>query len=524
MRFFYQYLLHLIWILIPALSIYFILVFRRKRKLLHRFGDPLIMEKMTAGVRRTVIRSKPVLLVLAVLFLVIVLARPQFGIKEEELKREGVDILVALDTSLSMDAQDVQPSRLLKAKNEITRLIDMLEGDRIGLIAFAGDSFVQCPLTLDYGAARLFLDIIDTGIIPTPGTSLTSAIKTASNAFSKKERKYKVLILFTDGEGHQGNPIETVQNAAEEGIRIYCVGMGSPKGEPIPVLDKSGKKTGYKKDSKGNVVMSQLDEATLQKIALMSGGRYYRATPEESGLEAIYKDIRKMEKKELSSRQFTQYEDRYQIFLAVALVLLFIEAFLMGTKKDIQRSPDNPGRNVLHRNQMKLLHINVILLCFLLVGWDNPFSRTLSKKTREGNKYYKQNQLDKALKAYTEAQLAKPDAAELHFNIGDVLYKQKKYPEALAEYQKVIADERDDLKAKAYYNIGNSFFKSNHYDQAVNSYKKSLELNPDDKDAKINLELAQTKLEQQQQQQNQQDKKEQEEKQKRPWKKEIRED
>ena len=303
---------------------------------MERFGDASIMKKMTAGVRYSVLRLKPVLIVVAVLFLVVVLARPQFGIKEQEVKRKGVDILVALDTSLSMAARDIQPSRLIKAKNEVARLIDSLQGDRIGLIAFAGDSFVQCPLTLDYGAARLFLDIINTGIIPTPGTSISGAIKTASNTFSKKEQKYKVLILFTDGEEHEGEAVKIAQEAAEEGVRIYTVGMGRPKGEPIPMLNETGKKAGYKKDSQGNVVMSRLDESTLQKIALMTGGRYYRATPDETELEEIYKDIRKMEQKEIASKQFTQYEDRYQIFLLIAIVVLIVEALLGDRKKDIR--------------------------------------------------------------------------------------------------------------------------------------------------------------------------------------------
>ncbi len=333
MRFYYPDLLHLIWLLIPVLSLYFIFAFRRRRKLLERFGDPSAMEKMTAGVRWGVLRLKPVLIGSAVLFLVVVLARPQFGVKEEEVKRKGLDIMVALDTSLSMNARDIQPSRLIKAKNEVSRLIDMLQGDRIGLIAFSGDSFVQCPLTLDYGAAKLFLDIIDTGIIPTPGTSISRAIKTAKNAYSKKEKKYKVLILFTDGEEHEGEAVKAAQNAGEEGIRIYAVGMGSPKGEPIPMQEMAGKKTGYKKDSEGNVVMSQLDESTLKKVTLMTGGRYYRVTPDETELDAIYKDIRKMEQKELASKRFTQYEDRYQVFLLIAIIILFAEALLSDRKK-----------------------------------------------------------------------------------------------------------------------------------------------------------------------------------------------
>jgi len=260
------------------------------------------------------------------------LARPQLGTRLTLMKREGVDIVIAMDCSLSMLAEDFRPSRLEKAKQEVNGLISRLRGDRVGLVAFAGAAFIQCPLTLDYSAAQMFLDIIDHRLIPQPGTAVGEAIRTSIKAFNQKERKYKVLILLTDGEDHDSDPLEAAEEAAAEGIRIYAIGIGSVQGEPIPMRNKRGKITGYKKDEEDNVVVSKLDETTLQKIALITGGKYYHATSGEMELDKIYDDISKMEKKELEGKLMTQYEDRYQIFLFLSILLLTVE-FLISERR-----------------------------------------------------------------------------------------------------------------------------------------------------------------------------------------------
>jgi Ca-activated chloride channel family protein len=248
------------------------------------------------------------------------------------MKREGVDIVIALDCSHSMLAQDFKPSRLEKAKQEMNGLISRMRGDRVGLVAFAGVAFIQCPLTLDYSAAGMFLDIMDENLIPRPGTAVGDAIRTSIAAFNQKERKYKVLILLTDGEDHGSDPLKAAEEAAAEGIRIYTIGIGSVQGEPVPVKNKRGMVTGYKKDREGSVVVSKLDQTTLQKIALTTGGKYYHATSGEMELEKIYSEISKMEKKELEGKLMTQYEDRYQIFIFLAIVCLTIE-FLLSERR-----------------------------------------------------------------------------------------------------------------------------------------------------------------------------------------------
>ncbi len=327
LRFRYPVFLNGLWGVL-LLILFFVLVYRHKEKLLQRFGHLELIKRILPGYNKRRVIWKNVLFILAYVFLVIALADPQIGTKLEQVKRKGVDIVIALDVSNSMKAEDIKPNRLEKAKHEIARFIDLLKGDRIGLVAFAGMAHLVCPLTLDYGAAKLFLQMMDTDLIPVQGTALGDAIKVAMKAFDQKDRKHKVLILITDGEDHEGNPVKIAKEAAKEGIIIYTIGIGSPQGVPIPVYDRNGNEVGFMKDRNGNVVTTKLDMATLQKIAFVTNGKYYMATSGQSELEKIYDEINKMEKKELSARRFSQYEDRYQIFALIGLLFLLSEFFL----------------------------------------------------------------------------------------------------------------------------------------------------------------------------------------------------
>ncbi len=323
LRFANFYLLHLLW-LIPVLIVFYVLAFKAKKRAMARFGTLDLMKKLSRTTSRGRQVAKISLILLAIFFLVFAVARPQIGTKIEEVKREGVDVLVAIDVSKSMLARDVPPSRLDKAKHEVESFIQRLRGDRIGLIAFSGVAFVQCPLTLDYGAAKIFLDIMDPELIPTPGTAIGEAIQKAIETFDQQERKYKVLVLITDGEDHGQDVMKYAEEAERQGIVIYTVGIGSPQGEPIP--EESG--SGFKKDRQGEVVITKLDEFSLEKIALQTGGKYFRASTGEDELDKIYDDIAQMEKKELGSLQFSQFEDRFQYFVFIVLLLLLIEFLL----------------------------------------------------------------------------------------------------------------------------------------------------------------------------------------------------
>lgn len=317
-------------LLIPALIVFFVLVFRWKRRALSRFGNLLLLEQLTPTYSHKRRAWKIVLALAALLFMILALARPQLGTALEEVKRKGVDVIVAIDVSESMNAQDIAPSRLAKARHEVSSLIDKLEGDRIGLIAFAGEAFVQCPLTLDYGAAKIFLDVLGPGLIPTPGTDVAKAIQAAMKSFESTERQYKVLVLITDGEHHGEDVMPAAEEAEREGVVIYTVGIGSAQGVPIPVEAQGG---GFKKSSRDEVVITKLDELTLEKIALQTGGKYYRASSSEAELDRIYDDISGMEKKELASLKFSQFEERFQFVLALAFVLLLIELLISERRR-----------------------------------------------------------------------------------------------------------------------------------------------------------------------------------------------
>ena len=324
--------LHLLWGIV-ILTGFFIWAVRYKSILLERFGNIEILQQLMQNYSSTRRNLKFASIILAYMFFALALANPQIGTKLEEVKREGVDIMVAIDVSTSMLAEDISPNRLEKAKHEIGKLLDMLQGDRIGLIAFAGMAHVQCPLTLDYSAANLFLGIIDTELIPQPGTAVGDAIRAAIKSFNSEERKHKVLILITDGEDHESDPLEAAKEAEQEGVIIYTVGIGSPQGVPIPEYTRSGNQSGFKKDRNGSVITTKLDVLTLQKIAYQTGGKYYLASSGEAELDDIYKEISQLEKKELMSKQFSQYEDRFQIFLILGLIVILAEIFIPERKR-----------------------------------------------------------------------------------------------------------------------------------------------------------------------------------------------
>lgn len=316
-----------------ALALFMFWTVARKKRLLSRFGDiPLIM-KNSPYISFARQRSKAALLVVAMIFLCMTIARLQFGTHLETVKREGLDIVIALDVSNSMLAQDIKPSRLERAKQEIRSIIGRLEGDRIGLVPFAGDAFIQCPLTIDYPSAEMLASAVDNSSVAHQGTNIAAAIEVATKAYNQKEREHKVLLLLTDGEDQQGGAVEAADNARKEGIRIYTVGIGNPTGEPIPVLDRTGNMVGYKKDENGDVIVSKLDEVTLQKVALATGGKYYNATPNEMELDRIFDEISKLEKKEQEGTLVTRYDDRFQWPLLLALVILIVEFFLSERKK-----------------------------------------------------------------------------------------------------------------------------------------------------------------------------------------------
>lgn len=328
MRFAHPEYLHVLWF-IPAFLIFFLWVSKLRQRDLERFGESHLVDNLSRTVSRRRQRMKMVLLLLALVFLGLAVARPQIGTHAVPVKAEGIDLIFALDTSASMLAEDIKPNRLERAKHEIAALMNKLRGDRVGIVIFAGTSFIQCPLTFDYSAAKLFLDAVDTNSISVPGTAIENAIFTSIKAFENSPAETsKVIILLTDGEGHVGDPMKAAEEAEKRGIKVYTIGIGSQKGEPIPMRNEQGDLVGYKKDRDGNVVMTKLDQLTLEKISVLTDGQFYRVSSGGIELEKIYGEISRMEKTLRDTRLVMHYEEQYQYFVGIALLLILIDTFL----------------------------------------------------------------------------------------------------------------------------------------------------------------------------------------------------
>ena len=328
-RFAHTYYFYLL-LLIPAFIAVFVLFLLWRKKALNRFGNRIVIQKLMPEYSNGKLILKFILVLFSYTFLVIAIAGPQTGSRLEEVKRKGIDLMIALDVSNSMLAEDIKPDRLERSKQAISRLIDKLEGDRIGIVVFAGKAYMQLPITSDYGAAKMFLSTINTDIITIQGTVIADAIEMASSSFGESKRN-KAIAIITDGEDHEGNVLEQAEVAAKKGIRIYTIGMGSPDGAPIPIY--SGNiRTGYKKDREGTTIISRLDETLLQRIASVGNGIYVRANNSETGLQKIFEEINKMEKSEIENRQFSDYENRFQYFLALCLIFLVLELVVFDKK------------------------------------------------------------------------------------------------------------------------------------------------------------------------------------------------
>ena len=320
----YLYLLPIVFIMALAYFVFY----RNRQNAIKKFVQAELMDSIVASVSKRKQKIKAVFIITALLFIIFSLVQPKWGYHWEDVERKGVDIVVAVDTSRSMLADDIKPNRLQAAKREISDLINVIDGDRVGLVAFAGTAFLQCPLTLDYGAFNLFLDDINTNLIPVGGTSFGEAIKKSMSAFSSKLKKHKAIVLITDGEDHQGNAMEMAKAAKEQGIVVYTVGVGKKEGAYIRLKDGKGNET-LLKDREGQVVKTRLDEVLLNKIALETGGAYTPAYGTQWGLANIYTNIiGNMEEKQLGGRKIKLYENRFQIPLFIALILIMLESLI----------------------------------------------------------------------------------------------------------------------------------------------------------------------------------------------------
>ena len=320
---FAQYRFLLLLLLVPLIPLMYALVMRRRTRNIRKFGDEELVKELMPSYSKAKGWVRIILFTLAFALFVIGLARPQIGAKLKEHQAKGAEIMICLDVSNSMLAEDYSPNRLDRAKLAISKIVDRLQGDRIGLIVFAGSSFVQLP---DYVSAKMFLSSVNTESVPVQGTAIGDAVLTAAKSFSIQSEKSRAIIVITDGENHEDDPISAAEQVAEMGIKLYTIGVGSAEGQPIP---KDGS---LMKDKDGNIVVTRLDEATLQSMADAGNGAYVHAGNEEFGLNPIIDDIKKMEDEEFNSVVFEEYDEQYMYFFAAALLLLVLE-MLIGERR-----------------------------------------------------------------------------------------------------------------------------------------------------------------------------------------------
>ena len=326
---------YLYWLLvIPVLIAIYIFIRIVNKRQFKKFADNKFIEFLIPLASRARSNTKFILFILVITLCIFAVANLQTASKMEEVKREGIDMFFCIDISNSMNAEDIAPNRLERSKQAINNIINQLRGDRIGIIVFAGNSYVQLPITTDYAAAKLFLSTINTSLIPSQGTEIGSAINLAIKSFGNSENS-KAIIVISDGEDHEnGDAVKAAQEAAKLGVKIYTIGMGLEDGAPIPLYNQYGKRTGYKKDREGNIVITKLDDNMLRQIAEIGDGIYRRASNSNVGLDEIIDEINKAEKTEIDSKIFTDYEDQFQWFLGAAIILLIMEILISSGKKE----------------------------------------------------------------------------------------------------------------------------------------------------------------------------------------------
>ena len=474
-------------LLIPLMYIAYWLMRRWRKRRIARFGDPDLVSSLAPLVPRRKGWLKLTLISLALLFFAIGMARPQLGAILKEKQVRGAEIMVVLDVSNSMLAEDYSPNRLERAKLAISKLVDELQGDRIGLIIFAGESFVQLPVTSDYVSAKIFLSSITTESVPVQGTAMGEAIRTAIRSFTSESENSRAIILITDGENHEDDPVAAARDAVDMGARVFCIGVGSPEGKPIPVDGE------LLKDKDGNIVVTRLDEATLKEVASAGKGLYVRAGNTEFGLNPVIDEIRSLEEKDFQSVVFEEYDEQYMYFFAIALIFMLIEFMISDTRN--RRSLFGGGKGM------------VAVLILMLASPVMLQAQSDRSEVRAGNREFKKGEFREAELDYKRALVEDSTSITAKYNLGNALYRTESYSEAEL-YLKGLGDSLKSVSpsraSDCFHNSGNLALKQKKYQEAVDAYKESLRLEPDNFETKSNLAYAQKMLKEQQQQQQQQ--------------------
>ncbi|XOF33639.1 MAG: VWA domain-containing protein [Candidatus Electrothrix sp. YB6] len=469
----------------------------RRKKELQTFAAVNLLPGLTTNVSTSRRRLKNILFILGLACLFLALARPQYGNRWIEVRRKGIDILIGVDVSKSMLVPDISPNRLERAKLAIRDFVGKLEGDRVGLLPFAGTAFLMCPLTTDYDAFTASLDAIDVNTIPKGGTDIGTAIREGGEALAN-EANHKILVLVTDGEDLSEDALKAAEKAKAEKMTIYTIGVGTPEGELVPL--PGGQPGSFVKDAQGNFVTSKLDEHTLTTIAEATGGLYVPLGSMGQGFETVYqRKLALLPKEEHGQRKQKIPIERFPWPLGAALLLLGADFLLTGRKSS--RSLRLPFVKTAGRRKKQQATAAVLLIAL--------FFGATSGRASQGEELFQAGDYSGAEKYYHKALEKDKDDPALHFNLGGTLYRQKKYEQAAAEFNQALATENLNLQAKSYYNRGNSQYflgaaqeaadaeqALKQWSGAKKSFEAALQLQPEDKAAAHNLEMISKKLEQ----------------------------
>jgi Ca-activated chloride channel homolog len=501
MRFANPQILWFLLVIPPAMIAFFWWSWRTRQRLMAQFIQARLLPGLTVGISPTRQKIRLTCLVVAAACFIFAIARPQLGFDWEEVKQRGLDVIVAIDTSKSMLAEDIAPNRLKRAKLASLDLMQQAKSDRLALIAFAGGAFLQCPLTIDDSAFRQSVDTLDVNIIPQGGTAIAEAIDTAIASFREGDN-HKALVLFTDGEDQDSGAVEAAKRAGEAGIHIYTIGIGSTEGELLRITDAKGR-TDYIRDEQGNVVKSHLNESLLREIAGATPGGFYLPLRGAKTMETLYeKGIGTLPKSETSEKLVRRYHERYHWPLAAGMILLLIEMLFPERKRERSRvtasAPTKAG--------LREATAAIALFAAALSAWGSPASAL-----RE----YKDGKYDNALKDYQKALDKKKDDPRLHFNAGAAAYKSRNFEEAAKQFDEALNSPDLKLLQQSYYNRGNARYylgesnpdpskKTETWQEAVKDFESAMKLNAQDADAKFNYDFVKKRLEELKQQQQQQ--------------------